>query len=50
MKRLRPTVPVLVLSMHAEEHYALRALRAGAAGYVNKEGAAEELAGRYGRC
>jgi DNA-binding NarL/FixJ family response regulator len=45
MKRLRPAVPVLVLSMHAEEHYALRALRAGAAGYVNKEGAAEELAG-----
>ena len=35
MKRLRPAVPVLVLSMHAEEHYALRALRAGAAGYVN---------------
>ena len=31
--------------MHAEEHYALRALRAGASGYVNKEGAAEELAG-----
>jgi two-component system, NarL family, invasion response regulator UvrY len=45
MKRLRPKVPVLVLSMHPEEHYALRALRAGAAGYVNKEGAAEELAG-----
>ena len=45
MKRLRPAVPVLVLSMHPEEHYALRALRAGAAGYVNKEGAAEELAG-----
>ncbi|MGA7744990.1 MAG: response regulator transcription factor [Polyangia bacterium] len=45
MKRLRPAVPVLVLSMHAEEHYALRALRAGASGYVNKEGAAEELAG-----
>jgi DNA-binding NarL/FixJ family response regulator len=45
MKRLRPLVPVLVLSMHPEEHYALRALRAGAAGYVNKEGAAEELAG-----
>jgi two-component system, NarL family, invasion response regulator UvrY len=45
IKRLRPKIPVLVLSMHAEEHYALRALRAGAAGYVNKEGAAEELAG-----
>jgi len=45
IKRLRPKVPVLVLSMHAEEHYAMRALRAGASGYVNKEGAAEELAG-----
>lgn len=44
IKRLYPQLPVLVLSMHAEEHYALRALRAGAAGYVNKESAAEELA------
>ena len=38
-------LPVLVLSMHAEDHYALRALRAGAAGYVNKESAAEDLSG-----
>jgi len=39
MKRLRPTVPVLVLSMHPEEHYALRRRCArGRAGYVNKEG------------
>jgi len=45
MKRLRPAVPVLVLSMHAEDHYALRALRAGAAGYVNKDSAAEDLSG-----
>jgi len=45
IKRLKPTVPVLVLSMHAEDHYALRALRAGASGYVNKESAAEDLAG-----
>ncbi|HEY5283555.1 MAG TPA: response regulator transcription factor [Polyangia bacterium] len=45
IKRLRPSVPVLVLSMHAEDHYALRALRAGAAGYVNKDSAAEDLAG-----
>jgi DNA-binding NarL/FixJ family response regulator len=45
IKRLRPAVPVLVLSMHAEDHYALRALRAGAAGYVNKDSAAEDLAG-----
>jgi DNA-binding NarL/FixJ family response regulator len=44
MKRLQPKLPVLVLSMHAEEHYALRALRAGASGYVNKESAAEDLA------
>ena len=45
IKRLRPSLPVLVLSMHAEDHYALRALRAGAAGYVNKESAAEDLSG-----
>ena len=45
IKRLKPSVPVLVLSMHAEDHYALRALRAGASGYVNKDSAAEELAG-----
>jgi two-component system, NarL family, invasion response regulator UvrY len=45
IKRLRPAVPVLVLSMHAEDHYALRALRAGAAGYVNKDSAAEDLSG-----
>jgi DNA-binding NarL/FixJ family response regulator len=43
IKRLRPSLPVLVLSMHAEDHYALRTLRAGAAGYVNKESAADEL-------
>ena len=45
IKRLRPNLPVLVLSMHAEDHYALRALRAGAAGYVNKDSAAEDLSG-----
>ena len=45
IKRLKPAVPVLVLSMHAEDHYALRALRAGAAGYVNKDSAAEDLSG-----
>ncbi len=36
-------LPVLVLSMHAEELFAIRALRAGASGYVQKEGAPEEL-------
>ena len=32
-----------MLSMHAEERFALRALRSGAAGYLNKESIAEEL-------
>ncbi len=36
---------VLVLSMHAEEQYALRAFKAGATGYVTKDGAAAELVG-----
>ncbi|HEY5814652.1 MAG TPA: response regulator transcription factor, partial [Terrimicrobiaceae bacterium] len=34
-----PKMPVLVLSMHAEENYALRALRAGALGYLDKTAA-----------
>jgi two-component system invasion response regulator UvrY len=38
-----PRLPVLVLSMHAEELFAVRALRAGASGYIQKEGAPEEL-------
>jgi len=35
--------PVLILSMHPEEQYALRALRSGASGYVTKDRAGEEL-------
>ena len=38
-----PRLHVLILSMHAEDLFAVRALRAGACGYVQKEGAAEEL-------
>lgn len=38
-----PGVHVLVLSMHAEDEYALRALRAGAAGYLSKDRTSEEL-------
>jgi two-component system, NarL family, invasion response regulator UvrY len=38
-----PKVPVLMLSMHDEEQYALRCLRAGASGYIEKRGSAEEL-------
>jgi DNA-binding NarL/FixJ family response regulator len=39
----QPDVPVLVLSAHAEDEYAVRALRAGARGYVTKQSASEEL-------
>src|ERR1051326_5908645 len=39
----RPALPVLVLSMHAEQQYAVRALRNGAAGYLTKESAPDEL-------
>jgi two-component system, NarL family, invasion response regulator UvrY len=37
--------PILVISMHPEEQYAIRAFKAGALGYVNKETATEELLG-----
>ena len=43
VKAMRPGLPVLVLSMHPEDQYALRVLKAGAAGYVNKDSASEEL-------
>jgi len=38
-----PKLPVLVLSQHAEEQYAIRAFRAGASGYVTKDSAPDEL-------
>ena len=38
-----PRLPVLILSMHPEEQYALRVLRAGASGYLTKESIPEEL-------
>jgi DNA-binding NarL/FixJ family response regulator len=38
-----PRLPVLILSMHAEDLFAVRALRAGASGYLQKEVAPEEL-------
>jgi DNA-binding NarL/FixJ family response regulator len=43
IKSQAPQVAVLVLSMHAEEEYALRAFKAGANGYVTKDSAAAEL-------
>jgi DNA-binding NarL/FixJ family response regulator len=43
LKALRPKLPVLVLSMHPEDQYGKRVLKAGASGYMNKESAPEEL-------
>ncbi|MFC1964114.1 response regulator [Chloroflexota bacterium] len=39
----RPGLPILMLSIHPEEQYALRALKAGASGYLTKESAPDEL-------
>jgi len=43
LKQLRPRMPVLILSMHAEEQYAVRAFKSGASGYINKASSGEEL-------
>lgn len=45
IKGLRPKVAVLILSMHPEEQYAVRALRTGASGYLTKASAPHELIG-----
>jgi len=43
LKRERPTLPVLIMSIHEEELYALRVLKAGASGYLMKNSIPEEL-------
>ena len=43
IKNQKPELPILILSIHPEEQYAVRALKAGAAGYLTKESASEEL-------
>lgn len=43
IKQHYPKLPVLILSVHAEEHYAIRVLKAGAAGYLSKDSAPDEL-------
>jgi DNA-binding NarL/FixJ family response regulator len=43
IKRETPKLPVLILSVHPEEQYAVRALKAGASGYLTKESAPDEL-------
>jgi len=44
LKHEYPNLPVFVLSMYPEEQYAMRLLKSGASGYMNKENAPEELA------
>ena len=43
LKKNKSRLPVLILSMHPEERFAIRAFRAGAAGYLTKESAPQEL-------
>ena len=43
IKQLHPNLPVLILSIHPEEQYALRVLKAGASGYLSKDMAPDEL-------
>ncbi len=43
VKRLRPQTPVLVLSAYPEEEFAIRSLKAGASGYLNKSLASDEI-------
>jgi two-component system, NarL family, invasion response regulator UvrY len=43
IKHRQPKLPVLIMSLHGEEQFALRALRAGAAGYLTKSTAPEHL-------
>lgn len=43
LRKEQPRLPVLVLSMYPEDQYAIRALKAGAAGYLNKQSAPDQL-------
>ena len=44
IKATHPKLPVLIMSIHPEEQYARRLLKAGAAGYLSKDAATEDLA------
>src|ERR1043165_8643762 len=43
IRKSRPKMPVLVLSMHPESQFAVRVLKQGASGYITKESAPEQL-------
>jgi DNA-binding NarL/FixJ family response regulator len=49
IKHRAPRLPVLVISLHGEEQFAVRALRAGAAGYLTKAAAPEQLVSAFER-
>lgn len=49
IRRDYPRLPVLVLSAHSEDQYAIRSLKAGASGYLCKDSASEELVGAIRR-
>ena len=44
MKLVRPTMPVLILTLHSEDEFAVRVFRVGANGYLTKESARDSLA------
>lgn len=48
LKRAKPTLCVIMLSMHANEQYVRRSLSYGAAGYLNKDSAPDELVAAIG--
>ena len=43
LKKQQPELPVLILSVHSEEQYAMRVLKSGGAGYLTKESAPDQL-------
>jgi DNA-binding NarL/FixJ family response regulator len=49
IKQIKPKLPVLIMSIHSEDHYAIRVLKAGASGYLSKDLAPEELVGAINR-
>jgi two-component system, NarL family, invasion response regulator UvrY len=43
IRQAQPKLPILILSIHHEDQYAIRVLRAGASGYLNKDSAPDDL-------
>lgn len=43
IKTIKPKIEILILSMHSEDQFAIRALKAGASGYLTKDSAPDEL-------